>query len=68
MLNSVTSGKLGAFNPTPERCRFAHPFLDVTKRRILCAASAPNFVTFNITILDIFCEDLAYVTTQLQVL
>ena len=56
------------FNPIPGGCKFAHPYLDVTKRKIWGAAGAPNFFTFNIIILDIFCENLAYVAPPLQIL
>ena len=47
------------------RCKFAQPYLDVTISKIW---GAPNYSTFNIIILDIFCEDLSYVTSPLQIL
>ena len=55
-----------SINPIQGGCKFAHPYLDVTKRKIWSAAGAPNFFTFDITILDIFCENLAYVAPPLQ--
>ena len=47
------------------RCKFAHPYLDVTIRKNW---GAPKFFTFNIIILDMFCENLAYVAPSLQIL
>ena len=55
-------------NPIQGGCKFAHPYLDVTKRKIWGALGAPNFLTFNIIILDIFCENLACVGPPLQIL
>ena len=49
-------------------CKFAHPYLDVTKRKIWGVVGAPNFLTFNIIILDICCEKLACVGPPLQIL
>ena len=56
------------FNPILGVCKFAHPYLDVTKRKIWGAAGAQNSFTFNTIILDIFCENLAYVAPPLQIL
>ena len=50
-----------SLNPIQGGCKFAHPYLDVTKRKI-------NFLTFDIIILDIFCESLACVGPPLQIL
>ena len=41
-------------------CKFSYPYLDVTKRK--------KFSTFNIIILDIFCENLACIGPALQIL
>ena len=49
-------------------CKFARPYLNVTKRKIWDAAGASNFFTFNIIILDTFCENLAYVAPPPQIL
>ena len=48
-------------------CKFAHPYLDVTKRKTW-GVGAPNFLTFNIIILDILCEKLACLGPPLQIL
>ena len=45
-------------------CKFAHPYLNVTKRKNFTF----TFFTFNIIKLDIFCENLAYVAPPIQVL
>ena len=39
--------------------KFAHPYLDVTKR---------EFFIFDIITLDIFCENLAYVAPPFKIL
>ena len=49
-------------------CKFAHPYLDVTNRKIWGATGAPNFFTFNMIILDVFCENLVCLTHLLQIL
>ena len=53
-----------SINPIQGGCKFAHPYLDVTKRKIWSAAGAPNFVTFNIIISDILCENFGVCSTS----
>ena len=57
-------------NPIPGEggCKFAQPYPNVTNRKIWDPAGTSYFFTFNIIILDIFCENLAYVAPQLQIL
>ena len=57
-------------NPIQGGCKFAHPYLDVTKRKIWGTTGAPNFSYFqyHLMILDTFCENLAHVAPQLQIL
>ena len=48
--------------------KFAHPYLDVTKREFWGPVGALNLFTYNIIILDIFCENLVCVGPPLQIL
>ena len=64
----LIKSKAAQLNTIPGGWKFADPYLDVTKRKFWGAADAPNFLSFNIIILNIFCENLAYVGPSLQIL
>ena len=58
-----------AVNPIPGCvCKFAHPYLDETKRKIWGAAGASNLFTFNFVMLDISCENVACLAPLLLIL